>query len=106
MDEHWIFICGIEYDLDDEDPNDVEEILSDLPEHVLLRVDQDGLFEYFEDPEEWVPNIISDHTGWTIQAYDSHRYVGEVDPDEDPDDVYSWLVQQCEGEFNVDDDDE
>ena len=54
----------IEWDTDNEE-------VDDLPERVLLTIeDEDEIEEYYEDPDDFVCNKLSDEYGWCINSFD------------------------------------
>lgn len=98
--QFWIFVCGIDYDLDVEDVDEEPDMINIPPPHILFQVTQDQVMDYFADPDEWIAEEITDGTGFLINGAMSHKYVGEVDPSIDPEDMLASLIAVCEAELD------
>ena len=54
----------IEWDTDDEE-------VDDLPERVLLTIeDEDEIEDYYDNPDDCIADILSDKYGWCIKNFD------------------------------------
>ena len=63
----------IEWDTDDEE-------VDDLPERVLLTIeDEDEIEDYYDNPDDCIADILSDTYGWCIKNFDYDLVEGTED---------------------------